>query len=151
VDAETDVALQMAAAGAGILLPAPIRSMSGAIVESVGGHTWRVYEWILSGPPLAAPVSSAITYEVGRILARIHGLALPVDRISPRHTRRHAEEAWRELAATAVARRAGWASALRRAMPGLLDLATIGEGTPLPPPLLSINTLGPGSVRLGRG
>ena len=36
-------------------------------------------------------------------------------------------------------------------MPGLLDLATIGEGTPLPPPLLSINTLGPGSVRLGRG
>ena len=60
VDVETDVALQQAAAGVGILLPAPVRSRSGAIVESVGGHRWRAYGWIHSGPPLAAPVRSAI-------------------------------------------------------------------------------------------
>lgn len=42
VDAEADVALQQAAAGAGILLPTPVRGLSGAVVETVGGHGWRV-------------------------------------------------------------------------------------------------------------
>ncbi|HKF17293.1 MAG TPA: aminoglycoside phosphotransferase, partial [Candidatus Dormibacteraeota bacterium] len=64
-----------------------MRSRSGAVVESVCGHSWRAYEWIHSGPPLMAPVSSAITREVGRILARIHRLGLPAPgRISPYHT-----------------------------------------------------------------
>lgn len=60
IDVETDVALQQAAAGAGVLLPAAVRSRSGAIVESVGRHQWRVYEWIQCGPPMTAPVSSAL-------------------------------------------------------------------------------------------
>jgi hypothetical protein len=42
VDPETDVALQQAAAGAGVLLPGPVRSRSGAVVESFGGYRWRV-------------------------------------------------------------------------------------------------------------
>src|SRR5262245_43933665 len=151
VDAETDFALQQAALGAGIVLPAPVRSRSGAIVESIGGHPWRAYEWVHSGPPLAAPVSAEITHEVGRILAKLHRLALLVDRISPWHTDRNPEEAWRELAATARARRAGWAPALTAAMPALTELRTIGVGAPVPPPVLSINTLGPGSVRRGHG
>ena len=151
VDAETDFALQQAALGAGIVLPAPVRSRSGAIVESLGGHPWRVYEWVHTGPPLAAPVSAEITHEVGRILAKLHGLALPVDRISPWHTHRHTKEAWRELAATAGARRAGWAPALTATMPALAELGTIGEAAQVRQPVLSINTLGPGSVRLGQG
>ena len=161
VDVETDVALQQAAAGVGVLLPAPVRSRSGAIVESVGGHDWRVYEWIQSGPPLAAPVSSAITYEVGRILARLHGLALPVDRISPYHTSHGSagwiggagpvtEAEWRELAARARARRVDWASALTEAVPFLVDLGSIGEGVPAPPPVLCHMNLNPGHVRLAR-
>lgn len=163
VDAETDVALQQAAARAGILLPAPVRSRSGAIVESVGGHVWRAYEWIHSGPPLTAPVSSAITHEVGGILASIHRLGLPAPgRISPYHTSRRSagwiagagpatEAEWRELAARAGARRADWASALTEAIPTMVDLGTVGEGVPPPPPVLCHNTLGPGKVRLGRG
>jgi len=161
VDAETDVALQQAAAGVGVLLPAPVRSRSGAIVESVGGHSWRVYEWIHSGPPLVAPVSSATTYEVGTILARIHRLALPVSRISPYHTSRASarwtagagpvtDADWRELAARARAGRADWASALAAAVPALLDMGSIGEGTPAPPPVLCHMNLNPGHVRLGR-
>jgi Ser/Thr protein kinase RdoA (MazF antagonist) len=161
VDAQTDVALQQAAAGAGILLPTPVRSRSGAIVGSVGGHSWRVYEWIHSGPPLTAPVSSTITHEVGRILAKIHRLALPApSRISPYHTSRRSarwiagagpatEAEWRELAATARARRADWASALTEAIPALVDLGTIGEGTPPLPPVLCHMNLNPGHVRLG--
>lgn len=149
VDAETDVALQQAVAGAGILLPPPVRSRSGAIVETIGGHPWRVYEWIHSGPPLTPPVSAAITHEVGRILAKIHGLALPVDRISPYFTSRHSETEWLELAARARDRRAGWAPALTGAMPTLMDIATIGEGAPVRPPVLCHHVMGPNQVRLG--
>jgi Ser/Thr protein kinase RdoA (MazF antagonist) len=150
VDAETDVALQLAAAAVGILLPTPVRSGSGAIVESIGGHTWRAYEWIHSGPPLVAPVSAAINREGGCILARIHGLSLPVDRISPYHTSRPSESAWRELVARARSARADWAPIVTEAMPTLLDLATIGEGMPPPQPVLSHNVLGPNNVRLGK-
>jgi hypothetical protein len=162
VDAETDVALQQAAAGAGILLPAPVRSRSGAIVESVAGHRWRAYEWIHSGPPLAAPASSAITFEVGRILARIHHLALPAPgRISPYHTSRRSADwvagagpvtggEWRELAATAGAAHASWAPALTGAIPTLVELGTVGEGASAPPPVLCHMNLNPGQVRLGQ-
>jgi len=161
VDAETDVALQQAAAGAGILLPTPVRSLSGAVVESVGGHSWRAYEWIHSGPPLIAPVSAAVTHEVGRVLARIHRLGLPAPgRISPYHTSHRSagwiagagpvpEADWRGLAARARAMHADWAAALTQAIPTLVDLGTIGEGVTPPPPVLCHNTLGPGSVRLG--
>ena len=94
VDAETDVALQQAAAGAGNTASGSGAQPLGAVVESVCGHSWRAYEWIHSGPPLMAPVSSAITREVGRILARIHRLGLPAPgRISPYHTS-HRSAGW---------------------------------------------------------
>lgn len=160
VDVETDVALQEAAAGAGVLLPAPVRSRSGAVVESIGEHRWRVYEWVHSGPPLVAPVSAATTYEAGVILARIHGLGLPVDRVSPYHSSHAAagwiagagpvpETVWRELAARARERRVDWAPTLTEAVPALVDLGTIGEGAPAPPPVLCHMNLNPGHVRLG--
>lgn len=148
VDAETDVALQQAAAAAGVLLPAPVRSREGRIVESIGGHTWRVYEWLRSGPPLSAPASASVTREVGRILATIHGLALPVDRISPWHYSRLSDVGWPELAATATTRRASWAGALHEAVPTLMDLDAIALDAPAPEPVLTHNTLGPASTRL---
>lgn len=149
VDTETEVALQEAAAGAGILLPAPVRTRSGAIVESVGGHSWRVNEWLHSGPPLSAPVSSALTRRAGEILATIHQLALPVDRISPYHAVRLFQVSWPDLAAKARASNARWAPALADAVPVLVDLETIGDGAPAPAPVLSHNSLTPGNVRLG--
>jgi hypothetical protein len=148
VDAETDVALQQAAAAAGVLLPAPVRSRTGSIVESIGGHSWRVYEWLHSGPPLSAPASSSVTREVGGILATIHRLALPVDRISPWHYSRLSNVGWPELAATATARRASWAAALSEAVPTLMGLDAIALDAPAPEPVLTHNTLGPASTRL---
>jgi Phosphotransferase enzyme family/Glyoxalase superfamily protein len=149
VDVETEVALQQAASAAGVLLPAPVRSRSGGIVESIGDHSWRVYEWLHSGPPLSAPASSSVTRAVGGILATIHGLALPVDRISPWHQMRLSDVEWPDLAATARAKGVSWAADLAAAVPNLVDLGTIGEGVPAPEPVLSHNTLGPGKVRLG--
>jgi Ser/Thr protein kinase RdoA (MazF antagonist) len=149
VDVETEVSLQEAAAAAGVRLPSPVRGRSGGIMESVGGHTWRVYEWLPSGPPLSAPASSSVTRAVGGILATIHGLARPVDRISPWHEYRFSDTGWPELAATAEATGAGWAPALHEAVTTLVDLGAIGADTPAPAPVLSHNNLGPGQVRVG--
>lgn len=147
VDAETDVALQQAAARVGVLVPAAVRSRSGALVESIGGHQWRVCEWRHSGPPLAAPVSAATTYRVGRILATIHQLALPVDRICPWHAKRLSGTSWPDLAERARTADADWADALAEAVWTLAALDAIGEGEPLDPPVLCHNTLGPAKVR----
>ncbi|GAB3840700.1 hypothetical protein GCM10029963_09860 [Micromonospora andamanensis] len=148
VDAETDVALQQAAAAAGVLLPAPVRSRAGRIVETIGGHRWRVYEGLHSGPPLLAPARSSVTRAVGGVLATIHGLGLPVDRVSPWHGSRLATESWSDLAADAAARHAGWAAALSAAVATLTDLDGIGRDTGTPEPVLCHNTLGPASTRL---
>jgi Ser/Thr protein kinase RdoA (MazF antagonist) len=149
VDAETEVALQAAAAREGVLLPAPVRSRPGAIVESIGGHDWRAYQWRHSGPPLAAPVGAAVAYQVGGILGRIHRLGLPVDRVSPWHASRLSAVSWPELAASARAAGAAWADALAAAVPALVELDTIGEAAPPAPPVLCHNALGPANVRVG--
>lgn len=140
VDAETDVALQEAAAAEGVLLPKPVRSKEGGIVEHVGDHTWRVCEWQHSGPPLAAPAGSAVTRAVGEILATLHGLALPVDRVSPWHAMRFSDLTWAELADKAG-----------RDLSRMAELDTVGMDAVAPEPVLSHNALGPGTVRLGPG
>jgi len=150
VDADADAALQLAATNEGIALPAPVRSRHGAIVESIGGHDWRVHRWLHSGPPLSAPVSATTTGVVGEILAKIHRLGLPVDRISPWHASRLSQRAWPELAATAKSRGAPWAPALAEVVPILTDLESIGAERPQPAPVLCHNNLIPGNVRLGQ-
>jgi Ser/Thr protein kinase RdoA (MazF antagonist) len=151
VDAETDVALQEAAAAAGVALPAPVRSRTGAVVEEIGGCRWRCYRWRHSGPPLAAPVSATHTRAVGRILATIHRLGLPVDRISPWHASRLSRVSWVDLAARARTAGAGWAHTLAGLVPELEDLDSIGARPPGAPPVLCHNALGPADVRLGPG
>lgn len=149
VSHEADVALQEAALAAGVLLPVPVRSRAGTVAESVGGHVWRVYEWRHSGPPMAGPAGSAVTREMGRIIATLHGLALPVDRVSPWHARRLTPVTWPELAATVLDKGAGWAAEMAAAVPILEGLATIDETAG--EPVLTHNTIGPGQVRRGPG
>jgi Ser/Thr protein kinase RdoA (MazF antagonist) len=151
VDVDTEVALQEAAATAGVLLPAPVRSRSCAVVESIGGHRWRVNEWPPSGPPLAAPVSASVAYAVGGILATVHGLRMPVDRLSPWHARKLSDADWAGLVAAAKARGADWAPALAAVAPSLDELETVGSGVQTAPPVLCHNNLTPGNVLLGRG
>jgi Ser/Thr protein kinase RdoA (MazF antagonist) len=150
VDVETEVALQEAAARRGVLLPTPVRSLTGAVVEKIGGHTWRVYPWMPGGPPMSAPAGSAVTRAVGEILATIHGLALPVDRISPWHNQRFSTADWPEMAARAAVRRAPWAPALAELAPALVELETLAAPAPGPAPVLSHNGLTPANVRRDR-
>jgi hypothetical protein len=152
VDAETDTALQEAAAAAGVLLPPPVRSRAGAVVESVGGHAWRVYGWVHAGPPLAAPAGARVTRAVGEVLATVHGLALPVDRISPWHARRFSEVTWHGWAARAASEGATWAPAMAAAAPVLTDLEALRDAAPQPTraPVLCHNSLGPANARKAR-
>ncbi|MFI6478804.1 phosphotransferase [Nonomuraea sp. NPDC050663] len=151
VDAETEVALQEAALDRGVALPVPVRGRSGALVEEVGGHSWRVCEWPHSGPPLSAPVGAAACRQVGEILAILHGLRLPVDRVSPWHLHRHRCQSWPGLAAEARSRHAPWSDELDKAVAVLTELETVGAGEPAPEVVvLTHNSLGPGNARHGR-
>lgn len=150
-DGEENTRFQEAAARAGVTLPAPVRSHTGAAVEVIDGNQWRVYEWLHSGPPLAAPVSATITHEVGDILAAIHALRFPVDGICSWNSQRLAPMSWAELAEAAAAKGADWSPVLAAAVPTLVELESIGDGAPTAEPVLCHNNLNPGNIRLGAG
>jgi aminoglycoside phosphotransferase (APT) family kinase protein len=150
-DGEANARFQEAAARAGVTLPRPVRSRAGAVVEEIAGNRWRVYEWLHSGPPLAAPVSATITRSVGEVLATVHGLRVPVDGICPWSSVRFASMSWPELAEVADRKGAGWAPLLAAAVPTLVGLQSIGDGAPAGEPVLCHNNVNPGNVHLGAG
>lgn len=146
---ETDMRLQEAAAEADVLLPAPVRNVSGAVVESIGDCNWRVHAWIEAGPPLSAPVSAAISMQAGMILARLHSLALPAPEGSGWWiTHRHTQSDWRDLIEQASAARAAWAARLEAAMPTLLELRELAGAAEEPPTILCHRGIAPANVRL---
>ncbi|PRY35639.1 phosphotransferase enzyme family protein [Umezawaea tangerina] len=148
-DGEENTRFQEAALRAGVTLPVPVRGAKGAAVEVISGNRWRVYRWTHSGPPLAAPVSAAATREVGRILAALHGLRVPVDEVCPWNARPLGSVA--ELAREAVDRGVAWAAELVDALPVLAELESVGEGGHRSDPVLCHNNLSPGNVVLGGG
>jgi aminoglycoside phosphotransferase (APT) family kinase protein len=150
-DGEENARFQEAAARAGVTLPATVRGGSGAVVEEIDGSRWRVYEWLPSGPPLAAPVSAGVARSVGDILARVHGLRHPADGICPWSSRRLADDSWPELADLAAAKGAGWAPLLAGAVPTLAALESLPDDAPAEEPVLCHNNLNPGNVRVGAG
>jgi Ser/Thr protein kinase RdoA (MazF antagonist) len=150
--AETDVALQEAASAAGVALPRPVRSPAGAIVETVGGRRWRAHAWVDLAPPPAPPVGPALASQVGALLARLHGLAMPAPAaISPWFTRQPPAARWSGLLAGATEARAPWARALREAMPAIGELSRVAARPPAEPPILCHCDLIPENVRPGLG
>jgi aminoglycoside phosphotransferase (APT) family kinase protein len=150
-DGEANAKFQEAAALAGITLPAPVRSQAGAVTETIEGSRWRVYRWLHSGPPLAAPVSATITRAVGEILAIIHALRFPVAGICPWSSSRLSAMSWADLADRAAGTGAGWAPILAAAVPTLAGLEALADGAATGDPVLCHNNLNPGNVLLGPG
>jgi Ser/Thr protein kinase RdoA (MazF antagonist) len=148
-DGEDNTRFQEAAAQAGVTLPAPVRSQTGAPVESIGNNQWRVYAWRHSGPPLAAPVNATVTRQVGRILAVLHGLRFPAAEICPWNACRLDDTSWAELADRAAALGKTWAPVLTDAVSTLDELASVTTGAVTEEPILGHNNLNPGNVRLG--
>lgn len=149
-DGEDNTRFQEAAALAGVALPAPVRSTAGAAVERIGDNQWRVYEWLNSGQPLAAPVSATVTREVGDLLATLHGLRFECDGICPWNARLLDDTGWAALADRAEQRGASWAPLLGAAVPTLVELESIQDSEPARP-VLCHNNLSPGNVRRGAG
>jgi Ser/Thr protein kinase RdoA (MazF antagonist) len=150
--AETDVALQEAAAAAGVALPRPVRSLAGAVVETVAGRRWRVHAWAELAPPPALPVDPALAGQVGALLAGLHRLALPAPApISPWFTRQPPAARWSELLAAATDAGGAWAPALREAMPGIAELSRVAALPPAEPAILCHCDLIPENVRPGPG
>jgi Ser/Thr protein kinase RdoA (MazF antagonist) len=150
-DGEENARFQEAAARAGVTLPAPVRGEAGTVVEAIDGNQWRVYAWVRSGPPLAAPVSAEVTHAVGQALATIHQLRMPVERICPYSSMRLATHSWPELTDLAAAKGAAWAPQLAVAAPTLTGLEAVGDGADPGEPTLCHNNFSPGNVRLGAG
>lgn len=150
-DGEDNTRFQEAAAQAGVTLPTPVCSRTGAVVEVIGGSQRRVYEWLHSGPPLAAPVSATITRVVGEILAIIHAHRFPATGICLWSSMRFATTSWAELAAVAATKGAGWAPLPKAAVPTLVDLQSVGDGVTTGEPAMCHNNLNPGNVQLGPG
>ncbi|WP_433042595.1 phosphotransferase [Dactylosporangium sp. CS-033363] len=151
-DGEDNARFQEAAALAGVTLPAPVRSVGGRVTEAVGGKSWRVYSWLRSGPPLAAPVSADVAGAVGRVLATIHGLRVPPPGLCPWSSVRFETRSWSELAEMAADQRAGWAAEMAQAVPTLRYLQTVAEDpAPIDEPVLCHNNLTPGNVRKASG
>ncbi|GAB2623547.1 hypothetical protein Aab01nite_16800 [Paractinoplanes abujensis] len=148
-DGEENTRFQEAALQAGVTLPRPVRSLDGRVVERIGGHRWRVYTSVRSGPPLAAPVSATVTRTVGELLAIVHGLRFPAAEICPWNNRRLSTRSWAELAGLATAKGAGWAPVLTAALPALAELESIGDGhAATAEPVMCHNNFTPGNVRV---
>ena len=150
-NAETEVRLQKAALAAGVLVPRPVRSMSGAIVESIDVKSWRVSEWVRSGPPLSAPVSDALAHQAGALLARLHALALQPDRpMEPWYTPINTPEEWAALADSASANRVDWAASLQDLLEDVADLWRMATTAAPPAPILCHCGFGPANTRVAR-
>lgn len=130
-----DVAVQRAAAGAGIPLPRPALTADGAAVVLVAGRPARVYEWADLGPPLAVPVSPVTAAEAGRLLGLLHGLRLaPAGPADPWYTEIKPGSYWPDLTARGFAAGAPWVAPLAAAsgvIAGLGDQVVAPAGQPL--------------------
>jgi Ser/Thr protein kinase RdoA (MazF antagonist) len=116
-----DAAFQEAALAAGVPLPRPILARDGRVLIEVGPadrrRSVRVYGWVdLRGREAVVPIS-----DVGAILGRLHGLAIPDTRpIDPWFREPVPADRWPTLVARARAAGASWAMTLERLVPTLL-------------------------------
>ena len=125
---ETEVLLADAAAGAGIRTLRPVRSKAGAVVETLAGARWRVYELPSLGPEPSTPADPRLAAAAGRILARVHNLRLPAPGPVPRWlTSVRSEEQWRHLHRAAESAGAPWAALLAEVIPTLVEVSAIVE------------------------
>jgi Ser/Thr protein kinase RdoA (MazF antagonist) len=122
---EDQAAFVEAASRAGVAAPRIVRSVGGAIVASVSGTRWRVFEWVdVAGPSTLA--------QAGATLARLHAAGWPTaDDVEPRYRDRTVGGPWEELLDRA--RGQPWASLLRAQVPDIEALEAIAREAPVPP------------------
>ncbi|MEV4617737.1 phosphotransferase [Asanoa sp. NPDC049573] len=119
-DAAADVAFQLAAAGAGLPLPRPVRTTDDRVTVRGADAVLRVYEWV--DLDTAAPAAG----DVGALLARLHRVEHPPrGPVGEWFAAPLGKDAWRALATTATGAGAHWAPSLAAALPDLVALDTL--------------------------
>ncbi len=125
---EAEVLLAESAAATGIKTLRPVRSKAGALVETLDGSRWRVYDLPPLGPEPSIPADPRHAAAAGRILARVHNLRLPAPQPVQRWlTCARSESQWQALHGAAEARRAAWAERLADVLPALVEVSGIVE------------------------
>jgi Ser/Thr protein kinase RdoA (MazF antagonist) len=121
--AAADVAFQLRARRAGVLLPSPMLRPDGRVLAAApSGATVRMYEWMdlrpLEGPPEGRPDE-----QVGALLARLHRMSEPTtDRPHPWFVEPVGAPAWAALLCAVDTAQAPFAADLGRLLPELLGL-----------------------------
>jgi Ser/Thr protein kinase RdoA (MazF antagonist) len=102
--------IEEAAVRAGVAAPVPLRSRHGHIYEPLGDSHVRVHTWAEGAAKTNETVTATEAADMGRIVARLHGMALPAW-ARPRRTGFDADH-WRRLAAAGRACGAHWAEVI---------------------------------------
>lgn len=120
---EDVLGFERAAFAAGIPMPEPISAGQGTLV----------HRWVEGEKVPEAPVSSAYAFEVGEILARIHGLDVAW---SPEPSEEPMPRDWPELAARAAATGQPWADELCAHVETFLAIAEFVDTCERPGPIV---------------
>lgn len=118
--------IEEAAVRAGVAAPVPLRSLHGHIYERFGDYHVRVHTWAKGTAKTNETVTATEAAEMGRIVARLHHLALPAP-ARPQRTG-FGPDHWRRLAAARRGTGSHWAEVILERVD---DIATIeAELTP---------------------
>jgi Ser/Thr protein kinase RdoA (MazF antagonist) len=126
--------IEEAAVRAGIPAPVPLRSRRGHIYEPLGDYHVRVHTWAKGTGKTNETVTTVEAAEMGRIVARLHRLALPAPALARRTG--FGPDHWRRLAATGRGCGAHWAEVILDCVDDITKIeaeltATMGPGGPL--------------------
>lgn len=150
--AEEAVRLMDAARAAGIRAPSALRTKAGALVEEAGEHRWRVDEWIDLGPTIVNPVSKAVAFKAGELLATLHGLDLePKSGVNPwLAAKPRSAEDWERILDVVREKKVSWAPVFEEALPAILDISVAHVDPPTEGLLWTHTDFQPPTTHLGQ-
>jgi Ser/Thr protein kinase RdoA (MazF antagonist) len=126
-EVDADTALQEHFLGAGVPLPAPVRTTDGAVLAEVGGVPLRVHTWVDVLPEDRGLDPTA----VGGLLALLHRSAPTVPGpVDPWFTEPVGAAGWSELVAALGTAGAPFAARLGALVPALLDAEALMDDRP---------------------
>jgi hypothetical protein len=147
---DSEVLLAETAVAAGIRTPRPVRTAGGAVVATVSGDRWRVFEFLTMGPEPSTPANPRHAAAAGRILGKVHQFGLPApEPVQPWLTSVLPESSWWKLHELCAARGMPWADRLAEVIPGIVDSTRIIEPVdPAEPVVLSACHYAPNAFRV---
>jgi Ser/Thr protein kinase RdoA (MazF antagonist) len=118
---ERGFAIELAAYDGGVPMPHPIATVDGQCWALIGQHWYRCHEWVDGTAKNNEDTSAADAEAMGRLVAHLHGLAIPAGELRPSPDWRLRLEA---LLSAGRARHAVWADQLAAGLDQLCAMTT---------------------------